>query len=235
MGKKKNRLPRSLDGAVLLAPPSLARSTAPCLLTPPSFLLAPCPTPSLNEDAELHDRRDASRLLSALPLPSSFQPLRPCGVKMGTADQEDPRLFGTVRDAGGQPVTSPRVWLRDSSDHLTSVSVIRSIETARNFDFKDFPVKDKVSHMYYTGRLEVFNENFLVADQKLTYALLHCSYQSESNMRYLYEWEDCEVSYPCKAFIRCVANPGKVQSALSSIMIEKLNLTYPIVRVAFTE
>ena len=79
--------------------------------------------------------------------------------------------------------------------------------------------------MYYTGRLEVFNENFLVvsspslplsstlkhfhvykddftnkiaklltqvfvslnqADQKLTYALMHCNPQSESNLRYLY-------------------------------------------------
>ncbi|XP_062199742.1 enhanced ethylene response protein 5 [Phragmites australis] len=62
-------------------------------------------------------------------------------------------------------------------------SVIRSIETARNFDFEDFPVKDKVTYMYYTGRLEVFNENFLVADQKLTYALMHCNSQSESNLR----------------------------------------------------
>ncbi|TVU25146.1 hypothetical protein EJB05_27628, partial [Eragrostis curvula] len=175
---------------------------------------------------------------------------------MGAADQEDPRLFGTVRDAGGQPVTSPRVWLRDRAPtraeaavvqappgnngivvsflqnsqlmqelrpdkqadseimQLGSLnlchSVIRSIETARNFDFEDFPVKDKVSHMYYTGRLEVFNENFLVLSKRVKYE------------------EDFEVSYPCKAFIRCVANPGKVQSALSSIMIEKLNLTYPI-------
>ncbi|KAL6846620.1 hypothetical protein ACP4OV_024068 [Aristida adscensionis] len=62
-------------------------------------------------------------------------------------------------------------------------SVIRSIETARNFDFEDFPVKDKVTYMYYTGRLEVFNENFLVADQKLTYALMHCNPRSEANLR----------------------------------------------------
>ncbi|KAL6655639.1 hypothetical protein ACP70R_006465 [Stipagrostis hirtigluma subsp. patula] len=62
-------------------------------------------------------------------------------------------------------------------------SVIRSIETARNFDFEDFPVKDKVTYMYYTGRLEVFNENFLVADQKLTYALMHCNSRSEANLR----------------------------------------------------
>ncbi|KAI7751636.1 hypothetical protein M8C21_005046 [Ambrosia artemisiifolia] len=39
-------------------------------------------------------------------------------------------------------------------------SVIRSIETARIFDFEEFPVRDKVTYMYYTGRLEVLNENF---------------------------------------------------------------------------
>uniref|UniRef100_A0A0D3BFZ9 Uncharacterized protein n=1 Tax=Brassica oleracea var. oleracea TaxID=109376 RepID=A0A0D3BFZ9_BRAOL len=39
-------------------------------------------------------------------------------------------------------------------------SVIRSIETARIFDFEEFPRRDKVTYMYYTGRLEVFNENF---------------------------------------------------------------------------
>lgn len=72
-------------------------------------------------------------------------------------------------------------------------SVIRSIETARIFDFEEFPIRDKVrllifyifkkkklmpwvwrvymisnictmlsqvTYMYYTGRLEVFNENF---------------------------------------------------------------------------
>ncbi|KAI3722270.1 hypothetical protein L2E82_33302 [Cichorium intybus] len=41
-----------------------------------------------------------------------------------------------------------------------SRSVIRSIETARIFDFEEFPVRDKVTYMYYTGRLEVLNENF---------------------------------------------------------------------------
>ncbi|KAL0803033.1 hypothetical protein Bca101_058209 [Brassica carinata] len=51
-------------------------------------------------------------------------------------------------------------------------SVIRSIETARIFDFEEFPRRDKVTlYMYYTGRLEVFNENFPAADTKLSYAL----------------------------------------------------------------
>ncbi|CAL5078748.1 unnamed protein product [Urochloa decumbens] len=46
-----------------------------------------------------------------------------------------------------------------------------------------FKIYFRVTYMYYTGRLEVFNENFLVADQKLTYALMHCNPQSESNLR----------------------------------------------------
>ncbi|BAF24988.1 enhanced ethylene response protein 5 [Oryza sativa Japonica Group] len=75
-----------------------------------------------------------------------------------------------------------KIYFRLGTVHLCR-SVIRSIETARNFDFEDFPVKDKVTYMYYTGRLEVFNENFLVADQKLTYALVHCNPQYESNLR----------------------------------------------------
>ncbi|TVU23466.1 hypothetical protein EJB05_25835, partial [Eragrostis curvula] len=32
------------------------------------------------------------------------------------------------------------------------------------------------------------------ADQKLIYALLHCNSQSESNMRYLYEWRQKELA-----------------------------------------
>uniref|UniRef100_A0A0D9XDD0 PCI domain-containing protein n=1 Tax=Leersia perrieri TaxID=77586 RepID=A0A0D9XDD0_9ORYZ len=56
-----------------------------------------------------------------------------------------------------------KIYFRLGTVHLCR-SVIRSIETARNFDFEDFPVKDK-------------------ADQKLTYALMHCNYQYESNLR----------------------------------------------------
>lgn len=62
-------------------------------------------------------------------------------------------------------------------------SVIRSIETARIFDFEEFPVRDKVTYMYYTGRLEVYNENFPAADHKLSYALEHCNARKEENIR----------------------------------------------------
>lgn len=63
-------------------------------------------------------------------------------------------------------------------------SVIRSIETARIFDFEEFPVRDKVTYMYYTGRLEVYNENFLAADHKLSYALARCDPRKDANIRF---------------------------------------------------
>lgn len=99
------------------------------------------------------------------------------------------KVFGTLAVKGPKRIGALyvtcqlfKIYFRLGTVNLCR-SVIRSIETARNFDFEDFPVKDKVTYMYYTGRLEVFNENFLVADQKLTYALMHCNPQSESNLR----------------------------------------------------
>ncbi|KAH9801337.1 Enhanced ethylene response protein 5 [Citrus sinensis] len=69
-------------------------------------------------------------------------------------------------------------------------SVIRSIETARIFDFEEFPKRDKVTYMYYTGRLEVFNENFPAADQKLSYALINCNPRSEANISVLSQYSN---------------------------------------------
>ncbi|KEH23645.1 putative proteasome component (PCI) domain-containing protein [Medicago truncatula] len=68
-------------------------------------------------------------------------------------------------------------------------SIIRSIETATTiFDFEEFPNRDKVTYMYYTGRLEVFNENFPSADYKLSYALKHCNQQHEANIRMILKY-----------------------------------------------
>lgn len=67
-------------------------------------------------------------------------------------------------------------------------SVIRSIETARIFDFEEFPVRDKVTYMYYTGRLEVYNEHFPAADHKLSYALTHCDARKEANIRMILKY-----------------------------------------------
>ncbi|KAG2323476.1 hypothetical protein Bca52824_016689 [Brassica carinata] len=73
-------------------------------------------------------------------------------------------------------------------------SVIRSIETARIFDFEEFPRRTRsstsslqsVTYMYYTGRLEVFNENFPAADTKLSYALQHCNPKRERNISFMW-------------------------------------------------
>ncbi|KAF5748483.1 PCI domain-containing protein 2 isoform X1 [Tripterygium wilfordii] len=80
-----------------------------------------------------------------------------------------------------------KIYFKLGTVHLCR-SVIRSIETARIFDFEEFPKRDKVTYMYYTGRLEVFNENFPAADQKLSYALTHCNPQSEANIRMILKY-----------------------------------------------
>ncbi|KAK1297752.1 hypothetical protein QJS10_CPB15g01727 [Acorus calamus] len=80
-----------------------------------------------------------------------------------------------------------KVYFKLGTVHLCR-SVIRSIETARFFDFEEFPKRDQVTYMYYTGRLEVYNENFLVADQKLTYALKNCNPRSEANIRMILKY-----------------------------------------------
>uniref|UniRef100_A0A0D6QYU4 PCI domain-containing protein n=1 Tax=Araucaria cunninghamii TaxID=56994 RepID=A0A0D6QYU4_ARACU len=80
-----------------------------------------------------------------------------------------------------------KVYFKLGTVHLCR-SVIRSIETARVFDFEEFPTRDKVTYMYYTGRLEVFNDNFNAADQKLMYALVHCDPQKEANIRMILKY-----------------------------------------------
>ncbi|KAL3532609.1 hypothetical protein ACH5RR_006130 [Cinchona calisaya] len=80
-----------------------------------------------------------------------------------------------------------KIYFKLGTVHLCR-SVIRSIETARIFDFEEFPVRDKVTYMYYTGRLEVYNENFPAADQKLSYALTHCDLRKEANLRMILKY-----------------------------------------------
>ncbi|KAL9253006.1 Enhanced ethylene response protein 5-like protein [Drosera capensis] len=80
-----------------------------------------------------------------------------------------------------------KIYFKLGTVHLCR-SVIRSIETARIFDFEEFPSRDKVTYMYYTGRLEVFNENFPAADQKLSYALSHCNPDHEANLRMILKY-----------------------------------------------
>ncbi|XP_010242194.1 PREDICTED: enhanced ethylene response protein 5 [Nelumbo nucifera] len=104
------------------------------------------------------------------------------------------KVFGALAGKGSKRVGALyvtcqlfKVYFKLGTVHLCR-SVIRSIETARIFDFEEFPVRDKVTYMYYTGRLEVFNENFIAADQKLTYALTHCDPQREANIRLILKY-----------------------------------------------
>ncbi|KAM1812917.1 hypothetical protein ACFX11_026803 [Malus domestica] len=104
------------------------------------------------------------------------------------------KVFGVLAGKGPKRVGALyvtcqlfKVYFKLGTVHLCR-SVIRSIETARIFDFEEFPKKDKVAYMYYTGRLEVFNENFPAADHKLSYALKHCNPQREANTRMILKY-----------------------------------------------
>eukprot|EP00252_Welwitschia_mirabilis_P013204 TRINITY_DN29129_c0_g1_i1.p1 TRINITY_DN29129_c0_g1~~TRINITY_DN29129_c0_g1_i1.p1 ORF type:complete len:417 (-),score=82.48 TRINITY_DN29129_c0_g1_i1:84-1334(-) len=80
-----------------------------------------------------------------------------------------------------------KVYFKLGTVHLCR-SVRRSIEKARIFDFEEFPVRDKVTYMYYTGRLGVFNDDFIEADQKLTYALSNCDPKKQRNIRMILKY-----------------------------------------------
>ncbi|CAN0901354.1 Enhanced ethylene response protein 5 [Linum grandiflorum] len=104
------------------------------------------------------------------------------------------KVFGVLAGKGPKRVGALyvtcqlfKVYFKLGTVHLCR-SVIRSIETARIFDFEEFPTRDKVTYMYYTGRLEVLNENFPAADQKLSYALTHCSLSKEANIRMILKY-----------------------------------------------
>uniref|UniRef100_A0A2P2KC98 Uncharacterized protein MANES_16G102700 n=1 Tax=Rhizophora mucronata TaxID=61149 RepID=A0A2P2KC98_RHIMU len=104
------------------------------------------------------------------------------------------KVFGVLAGKGPKRVGALyvtcqlfKVYFKLGTVHLCR-SVIRSIETARIFDFEEFPKRDKVTYMYYTGRLEVFNENFLAADHKLSYALMHCNPHCEANIRMILKY-----------------------------------------------
>ncbi|XP_075509016.1 enhanced ethylene response protein 5 [Primulina tabacum] len=104
------------------------------------------------------------------------------------------KVFGVLAGKGPKRVGALyvtcqlfKIYFKLGTVHLCR-SVIRSIETARIFDFEEFPVRDKVTYMYYTGRLEVYNENFPAADHKLSYALTHCNDRKEENIRMILKY-----------------------------------------------
>ncbi|KAL8456537.1 hypothetical protein ACS0TY_034670 [Phlomoides rotata] len=104
------------------------------------------------------------------------------------------KVFGVLAGKGPKRVGALyvtcqlfKIYFKLGTVHLCR-SVIRSIETARIFDFEEFPVRDKVTYMYYTGRLEVYNEDFPAADHKLSYALKHCNTKEDANIRMILKY-----------------------------------------------
>ena len=60
-------------------------------------------------------------------------------------------------------------------------NIIRAVE-ARNFvDFNAFPVGQRVTNRFFVGRLSVFDDRFLEADEQLSYAFRHCPRSSTHN------------------------------------------------------
>ncbi|CAN0901356.1 Enhanced ethylene response protein 5 [Linum grandiflorum] len=85
------------------------------------------------------------------------------------------KVFGVLAGKGPKRVGALyvtcqlfKVYFKLGTVHLCR-SVIRSIETARIFDFEEFPTRDK-------------------ADQKLSYALTHCSLSKEANIRMILKY-----------------------------------------------
>ena len=60
-------------------------------------------------------------------------------------------------------------------------NIIRAVE-ARNFvEFNAFPVGQRVTNRFFVGRLSVFDDHFLEADEQLSYAFRHCPRSSSHN------------------------------------------------------
>ncbi|XP_024531356.1 enhanced ethylene response protein 5 isoform X1 [Selaginella moellendorffii] len=104
------------------------------------------------------------------------------------------KVFGAIQGKGPKRVGALyvtcqlfKIYFKLGTVHMCR-SVIRSIDTSRFFDFEDFPAKDRVTYMYYTGRLEVFNDNVSAADRKLTYALERCDPFKKANIRMILKY-----------------------------------------------
>lgn len=147
------------------------------------------------------------------------------------------KVFSTLAGKGSKRVGALYVtcqlfktYFKLGTVHLCR-SVIRSIETARIFDFEEFPVRDKVTYMYYTGRLEVYNENFPAADHKLSYALTRCDARKEANIRSVYIFYSRSTTTSCRmeavlfslSKLSVVTLPSKLKSVV--VLLDLLSLT----------
>ncbi|KAK6941397.1 hypothetical protein RJ641_026774 [Dillenia turbinata] len=136
-----------------------------------SFLLSPMLSISSRVLAERADRELASsgKAPEKLKAAGSFL-MKVFGVLAGKGPKRVGALYVTCQLF--------KIYFKLGTVHLCR-SVIRSIETARIFDFEEFPARDKVTFMYYTGRLDVYNEKFPACANNVTYVLKLLIYPSE--------------------------------------------------------
>ncbi|CAI5482931.1 unnamed protein product [Closterium sp. Yama58-4] len=97
------------------------------------------------------------------------------------------KVFGAIAGKGPKKVGSLyvacqlfKIYFKLGTLNL-SKSIIRVIDSSKGFD--DYPARDQVTYKYYTGRLDVFNDAFLLADEKLGFALRRCHRSKPFNIR----------------------------------------------------
>lgn len=97
------------------------------------------------------------------------------------------KAFGALAQKGAKRVGALylacqlfKMYFKLGTEHLCK-SIIRVIDAQPGFE--NYPARDQVTYKYYCGRLDVFNDNFIEADEKLTYALKRCHRRMKGNIR----------------------------------------------------
>lgn len=107
--------------------------------------------------------------------------------KLKTAGSFLMKVFGALAGKGPKRVGSLyvacqlfKIYFKLGTLNL-SKSIIRVMDSSKGFH--DFPARDQVTYKYYTGRLDVFNDNFVAANEKLSFALERCHVSKQENIR----------------------------------------------------
>ena len=66
--------------------------------------------------------------------------------------------------------------------------LIRVVEAKKFVPFEYFHAGDRVTYKFFVGRLAVFDENFVEADDHLTYAFNHCHAKATKNRRLILKY-----------------------------------------------
>ncbi len=81
-----------------------------------------------------------------------------------------------------------KIYFKLNTLHLCK-NMIASVEARNALSLEEYPVAQRVTYRFYTGRLAVFDENYAKADADLSFALAHCHVAASRNaaliLRYL--------------------------------------------------